>query len=844
MAVVVGVVAGGGTAAAAIPIYTHPDLELARTIVTNPFPGTTMKPSDAEGLAYVPSDNSIWLADDNGHRLFEIDATSGALKRTLTQSTLAAAPQYPSGPAAGTNTASDWEAMTYDPVHDILYAFAGKCCSSGIRAAAFRFLRVNGVFQVDTFQPFSSPLNDFSGVGEINGEIWGALGKVLYKYDYVTNTFSNSFTVPGVSGSIYGISDSPGGAQDVWFTGSSSTLYRFNWVTRTMYPNHTFAMTPRGVRDARAVDVLNDQLIICDGYDSYSSSSPDRYAIKFFNVIDLDGTQPPAASFTATPATGPAPLAVQFTDNSTNNPTSWQWNFGDGGTSTQRNPSHTFAGGTFTVSLTATNANGSNSTTRTVTATVPQPPVASFTATPTSGPAPLAVQFTDTSANGPTSWAWNFGDGTSSTQRHPAHTFGTTGAYTVTLTATNASGSTSASTTINASGPLNSFPALKDAFVNPASATKNYGGYDYLRALAGSTQYRPYVAFNVSGLSGPVARAVIRLFVTDASDKGGDWYAVNPSWNETGLNWNNAPQPGGALLSSLGAVTANTWVEIDVTPAIAGNGTYSFAALTTSTNSLRYSSKEGANPPQLVITPGAGSTPPIAGFTASPTSGAAPLTVAFTDASTANTTSWAWDFGDGGTSNQQNPTHTFNGVGSFLVRLTASNAQGGNSITTTITTSAPTSNGTYPVTKDSIVSAGSPTKNYGAYDYIRGLLNPPDQYRPYVSFDVSGVGGTITRAVIRLFVTDGSDNGGAWYRVDPAAWSETALNWNNAPPLTGTPVASVGTVSAGNWIEVDVTSVVTGNGSYSFGAISTSSNSVRFSSKEGANPPQLVLTTT
>ena len=63
-------------------------------------------------------------------------------------------------------------------------------------------------------------------------------------------------------------------------------------------------MTPRGVRDARAVDVLNDQLIICDGYDSYSSTSPDRYAIKFFNVVDLDGTQPPPRRFTATPADG------------------------------------------------------------------------------------------------------------------------------------------------------------------------------------------------------------------------------------------------------------------------------------------------------------------------------------------------------------------------------------------------------------------------------------------------------------------------------------------------------------------------------------------------------------
>ena len=488
------------------------------------------------------------------------------------------------------------------------------------------------------------------------------------------------------------------------------------------------------------------------------------------------------------------------------------------------------------MSLTATNANGSNSTTRTVTATVPQPPVASFTATPTSGPAPLAVQFTDTSANGPTSWAWNFGDGTSSTQRHPAHTFGTTGAYTVTLTATNATGSTSASTTINASGPLNSFPALKDALANSASATKNYGGYDYLRALAGSTQYRPYVGFNVSGLSGPVARAVIRLFVTDASDKGGDWYAVNPSWNETGLNWNSAPTRWCAALQPRRGDREHL-----------GRGRRDAGHRRERHLQLRRPHREhelaevlvqrGGEPAPARHHPWGRPTPPIAGFTANPTSGAAPLTVAFTDASTANTTSWAWDFGDGGTSNQQNPTHTFNGVGSFLVRLTASNAQGGNSTTTTITTTAPTSNGTYPVTKDSIVSAGSPTKNYGAYDYIRGLLSPPDEYRPYVSFDVSGVGGTITRAVIRLFVTDGSDNGGAWYRVDPAAWSETAINWNNAPPLTGTPVASVGTVSAGNWIEVDVTSVVTGNGSYSFGAISTSTNSVRFSSKEGRTRP-------
>ena len=842
--VVIGVVAGAGTAAASIGIYTHPGLEQARTYITNPFPGTTVKPSDAEGLAYVPTpDNSIWLADDNGHRLFEINATTGALKRTITQSMLAAAVQLGGTATAGTNTASDMEAMAYDPVHDILYAFAGKCCSSGIRAAAFRLMRDgNGVFQVESFQPFTAPLNDFSGVGEIDGELWGALGKVLYKYNYVTNTFSNNFTVSGVSGSIYGISDSPSGQPDVWFTGSSSTLYRFNWATRTLYPNHTFSMTSRGVRDARAVDVVNDELIICDGYDSYSSSSPDRYAIKVFDVINLDAAQPPAASFTVTPATGPAPLAVQLTDTSTNGPTSWQWVFGDGGTATAQSPTHTFAAGTYTVTLTATNANGSSTTTRSVTATAPQPPVASFTANPTTGAAPLAVQLTDTSTNGPTSWLWDFGDGGTSTAQSPTHTFAE-GTRTVTLTATNANGSTSATKTITATGPLNSFPPTKDSFANSASPTKNYGTYDYLRALAGSSEYRPYLSFNVSGLGGPVARAVLRLFVTDASTKGGDWYAVDPSWNESGLNWNNAPPIGGALLSSVGAVSANTWVEVDVTPAIAGNGSYSFAALTTSTNTLKYSSKEGLNPPQLVITPGNSSAPPVAAFTASTTSGAAPLDVSFTDASTANATSWAWDFGDGGTANGQNPSHTFNQVGSFVVTLTAGNANGSTSATKTITTTAPTSNGTFPAAMDSIVSAGSPTKNYGSYDYIRGLLSPPDEYRPYVSFNVSGLSGTVTRAVIRLYVTDGSDKGGAWYPVDASAWTESGLIWNNAPPLTGTPVANIGAVAAGTWIEIDVTAIVTGNGSYSFGATTTSANSVRYSSKEGANPPQLVVTT-
>jgi len=78
-----------------------------------------------------------------------------------------------------------------------------------------------------------------------------------------------------------------------------------------------------------------------------------------------------------------------------------------------------------------------------VTLTCPAPPVANFTGTPLTGAAPLTVNFTDTSTNTPTSWAWDFGDGGTSTVKNPSHVYAAQGTYTVTLAATNASGSDS-----------------------------------------------------------------------------------------------------------------------------------------------------------------------------------------------------------------------------------------------------------------------------------------------------------------------------------------------------------------------------------------------------------------
>jgi PKD repeat protein len=75
------------------------------------------------------------------------------------------------------------------------------------------------------------------------------------------------------------------------------------------------------------------------------------------------------------------------------------------------------------------------------------PPTVNFTFSPSTPVTGQAVQFTDTSTGSPTSWSWNFGDGGTSTVQNPTHTFGT-GAYQVSLTASNAGGSNTKTQTV------------------------------------------------------------------------------------------------------------------------------------------------------------------------------------------------------------------------------------------------------------------------------------------------------------------------------------------------------------------------------------------------------------
>ena len=156
----------------------------------------------------------------------------------------------------------------------------------------------------------------------------------------------------------------------------------------------------------------------------------------------IDVTAPVVADFTVDTSNY---LQVDFeitADSKTYD--SFKWDFGDGGTNTSwRSLYYTYSvGGTYVVSLTLT-SNKYGSDTKYKTITVKEPtgvPYASFSYSIYG----YSVYLTDKS-KGATSYYWSFGDGTASYNRFPSHTYSSPGYYTVTLTAYNKYGSSSAS---------------------------------------------------------------------------------------------------------------------------------------------------------------------------------------------------------------------------------------------------------------------------------------------------------------------------------------------------------------------------------------------------------------
>jgi hypothetical protein len=158
-----------------------------------------------------------------------------------------------------------------------------------------------------------------------------------------------------------------------------------------------------------------------------------------------------------------------------------------------------------------------------------------------------------------------------------------------------------------------------DAHVNGRRSSTNYGDSSELRVEQDSSPDISFLKFNVSGAGSAVISARLRLRVTNSSDDGGsvhlvsnDYDGTSTPWDENGLVWDNAPQIVNPVLDSAGSVGVGDWVELDVTAVIPGDGIYSFVIQSNSGNSVRYSSKEGNDPPELVVQAQPPNAPPMA----------------------------------------------------------------------------------------------------------------------------------------------------------------------------------------------------------------------------------------
>jgi len=155
---------------------------------------------------------------------------------------------------------------------------------------------------------------------------------------------------------------------------------------------------------------------------------------------------------------------------------------------------------------------------------------------------------------------------------------------------------------------------------------------------------------------------------------------------------------------------------------------------------------------------------------------------------------------------------------------------------------------TFGPAADADVAVSKSSTNYGTTTDLRLREQNKMVFKSYWRFTVSGLNGTLLGAKLRLYVTDGGSDGGSFYVVSnnyrgtTTLWTETGITWDNAPDLSGTPLVTAGAVTAGVYKELDVSSSITGNGTYCYGALNHSSDQVTFNSKEASsNPPQLVL---
>lgn len=396
------------------------------------------------------------------------------------------------------------------------------------------------------------------------------------------------------------------------------------------------------------------------------------------------------ANFTANKTQGCDNYSVVFTSLSTD-ATSFQWDFGDGSTSTLENPTNYYnAPGKYTVRLIVSDGITYDTLTKTDYIIVYTSPTIDFTADNTSGCFPLTVNFSDLSTLGDTtisSWQWDFGNGEGSTSHNPSFTYNAPGTYNVSLIIDDANGCNASLNNTAYISVINNELNADFTITNPAGCLLPHTTDIQNNSTGSITNY--FWTFSNDSTSTEITPPQqsyddygiypIKLVVLGAAgciDSLTQQVEVNPYYASFTANKTSGCKPLNVTFTdnSLGATNWN-WDFGDGGTSTSQNPSYTFNNPGTYTIYLSSSNSacSGDTTKVAYITV---FDVPTTTFSASDSSDCkAPFVVNFTS-TTSSATSWAWNFGDGETSTEENPSHLYQAVGSYNVKLVTADANG------------------------------------------------------------------------------------------------------------------------------------------------------------------------
>ena len=142
---------------------------------------------------------------------------------------------------------------------------------------------------------------------------------------------------------------------------------------------------------------------------------------------------------------------------------------------------------------------------------------------------------------------------------------------------------------------------------------------------------------------------------------------------------------------------------------------------------------------------------------------------------------------------------------------------------------------------DARVEEAHPDTNFGTLTRLGSDGDIGLRIESVLRFDVAGLAGRVEEARLRIYVvSDGTFDGPAVYPAG-SGWSEAGVTWRNRPAPTGPAVADLRAAVAGAWVELDVTSLVKGDGRLSVILAQPGLDGVVFYAREGVYKPQLVV---